>query len=97
MGTGLISGAATADLSEDITFPVAFSSTPTVVANAIGYKSAGGGTYDPSTISDDWSGQTAIAIKPAATGFKVRMRRIDNLSYASGTDYYYNWIAVGEA
>lgn len=97
VGSGLIVGAAASEISKTVTFSTAFASRPYVVANAIGYKAGGGGIYDPTSVANDWGGQAASAVKPTTTTTVIRMRRIDGAAYTTGTDYYFNWIAIGEA
>lgn len=96
MGIGRIAGVSATEIAEAVTFPVAFSARPFVLANAIGFVGAGG-SFAPASIDGSWAGQHANANAPTVTGFTARMRRNDGSPFGVGTDYYYSWIAIGEA
>lgn len=93
----VVSGAGATYQQEFVTFPTAFKTgtVPVVVTSSIGYRAAGS-PYDPSAISDlTWSRFSASAVKPQATGFNAWLARFDGAGMSD--DYYYSWIAVGEA
>jgi hypothetical protein len=96
-GIGKVPGAGTAssDVSEAVTFPVAFTTNPIVVCQFAGFMAVSG-TYNPTGVDDTWGGATFSAEKATTTGFTARGRRNDGGSFASTSDYYYSWIAIGE-
>lgn len=93
----VVSGGGATYQNKDVTFPVAFKTgtIPTVVISPVGYRPTGSG-YDPSAISDmTWAKFSAAALKPTATTFKAYITRFDGVGMFD--DYYYSWIAIGEA
>lgn len=93
----VVSGGGASYQQEAVTFPIAFKTgtIPVVVANSIGYRPAGS-AYDPSAIADlTWSKFSVSAVKPTATQFNAWVGRFDGAGMTD--DYYYSWIAIGEA
>lgn len=93
----VVGGAGAAYQQELVTFPTAFKTgtQPVVVANSIGYRPSGS-SYDPSAIADlTWSKFSVSAVKATTTGFNAWVARFDGAGMSD--DYYYSWIAVGEA
>ena len=93
----MISGGSATYQNEDVTFPTAFKSgtVPTVVISPLGYRAAGSG-FSPGLVSDfTWSKFSAAALAPSNTKFKAYLTRFDGAGMSD--DYYYSWIAIGEA
>ena len=91
-GRGKISQNTGTDAAETVTFPEAFTSTPVVVLNFIGYTIYGSGWADVPTAG--WGGATGSAEGTTTSGFTAQLRRNDGANFNG--DYYYSWIAIGQ-
>lgn len=91
-GIGKISGAVSTDINEAVTFPVAYSGIPVVVANMMGQKTAG--AYNPTGLSPT-SSLLATAMLPSTTGFTAYIRQTTGGNLTTANDYYYSWVARG--
>ena len=89
VGQGRILGTGAAFVSEAITFPVAFTSTPTVVVT-----SQGQGTGGFSSAGLPIGALYAVASNKSLTGFTAGIMAPTG-TVPSGTNWYYDWIAVG--
>lgn len=91
-GIGKIAGAVSASLTENVTFPVAFTGVPVVVANFIGQRTAG--AFNAAGLSNAPS-LTAMAQVPSTTGFEAHIRQTTAGNLTAANDYYYSWTAIG--
>ena len=89
-GIGQLGGSGGQFTSGNVTFPVAFSSPPAVIANIRGYRSAGSFSDAGLTAA---SGERASGQKVSASGFEVVIAASGTLG--TSFDFYYSWIAIG--
>jgi hypothetical protein len=91
-GIGKISGAASATLSEAVTFPVAFSGVPVVVSSMLGQRTAGSFNAVGLTAAQSLLANPQI---PSTTGFTQYIYQTTGGNLSAANDYYYSWIARG--
>jgi hypothetical protein len=91
-GIGKITGSASPTLSEAVTFPVAFSGIPVVVASCIGFRATGAFNAAGLTAAQSLLGSPQI---PSATGFTAYIYQTTGGNLTSANDYYYAWRATG--
>jgi len=92
-GIGKIRGVAVPIISEKVTFPVAFFSTPVVLATDFGGRSFG--AFDPSGLAIISGTEIVSLTGTTTTKFVVRLSRTNNNNLNSNFDYYYSWSATG--
>jgi H-type lectin domain len=90
-GRGKVTQTTTTNVAETVTFPEAFTSTPVVVCQFMGYNTTGAWIDNPAS---DWGGMTFSAQNATTTSFTARGRRNDGADLHG--DYYYSWIAIGQ-
>jgi hypothetical protein len=95
MGMWKLAGSGTGVMSVVLTFPVAFASRPLAVfANTYGYMATSGAWNPGGTVN--WEGWTANAGEATATQVMIRLRRNDGATFTTTSDYYFNWLAIGQ-
>jgi hypothetical protein len=94
-GIGRIAGAAAAQISEAVTFPVAFASTPMIQCSHIGGRATG--AFNPVGLTEVAFQTIGRGIIPSTTGFTAHIHRTDGANLSASFDYYYSWIAIGVA
>jgi hypothetical protein len=92
VGTGKITGNGTVQVSETVTFPVAFSAVPRVVISATGYRTTGAFNDNGLSGSTNWA--SASSKVPASF---LAIQTISGTTLSASFDYYYDWIAIGPA
>jgi|GEM_PF-1542581 len=92
IGIGKISGAASSNINETVTFPVAFSGVPALSVTSIGGRSSG--AFNTAGLISISGNEVASGSGTSATGFTAHMLRAGGTMSAS-FDYYYSWIAIG--
>ena len=95
IGTGRITGVATANITEAVTFPVAFTSVPVITGGYIGGRTPQGGAFNDVGLVDVAPPTIGKVYSPSATGFSVAISRTDAAVLSATYDYYYSWTAMG--
>jgi hypothetical protein len=94
-GWGWVLGTAATAVSETLTFPTAFSSSPIVIATNLGYKVGS----DPSSIIDFSvdSGENVVARPSSGSAASIMFVNKDSTVIATNKRCGYSWIAIGPA
>jgi len=97
-GYGYMAGTGGTFLSDSVTFGITFATAPIVVVTNAGYQAAAGTTY--AGTHDDGATSSKV-YNVSATGFDMRTWRVavggydTTGTFASGTNFFYTWIAIG--
>lgn len=94
VGTAKVTGTNAANVTKAITFPTPFKSgtVPAVAATGIGFRSTG--AFNDAGLSV--GGASLAAGAPSDSGFTAQLSALSG-SLGSSFDYYFSWIAIGEA
>lgn len=93
-GRGKITGNNSQQVSEGVTFNTAFPSPPHVNVTFNGRRSTGAfNDVGLSTLDELYTSAQQVS----TTGFTAWLTRDSSSGMASSSDYYYNWIAIGDA
>jgi len=97
-GYGYMAGTGGTFLSDSVTFGITFATAPIVVVTNAGYQAVAGTTYAGTT--DDGATSSKV-YNVSTTGFDMRTWRVavggydTTGTFASGTNFFYTWIAIG--
>jgi len=92
IGSGKIAGTGAAFVSELVTFPIAFASTPRVIVTSQGGRTTG--AFNDTSLPI--GALFGVAFSKNATTFSVGIMAPSG-GVPSGLDWYYDWIAIGVA
>ena len=92
-GKGKIIGNGTASIQETVTFPVAFTGVPVVVANFMGFRPSG--SYNDVGLNLASQNVPAAAQIPSTSGFTAGIGASGGPPLSAASDWYYSWIAIG--
>lgn len=93
IGIGKVAGAAAAQVTASVTFPVSFASIPVITGGYVGVRTTG--AFNPASLADFAPNVIGKVYGASTTGLTVLIHRTDGSNLTTGWDFYYSWTATG--